>query len=108
MLCECSLKSNQNYWNKKKIVSIIEKNGCQQQPYSIVEILNQYDMKGSKAKKKILFVSCNGLTKKRVGRSVDFFLLHDFFGHICVFYACFTLIWSWEDGKKLKGKVFFK
>ena len=93
MLCESSLKSKQNYWNKKKIVSIIEKNGCQRQPYSIVAILNQYDMKGSKAKNKILFVSCIKLSEKNsVGRLVKDFLLYDFFGQKCVFYACFTLI----------------
>ena len=41
---------------------------------------------------KILFVSCNGLKKNRVGRLVKFSFLNDFFGQTCVFYACFTLI----------------
>ena len=39
-----------------------------------------------KAKKEILFVSCNGLEKK-VGRSVKKNFLHYFFGQKCVFYA---------------------
>ena len=51
------------------------------------------------AKKKILFVSCNGLKENRVGRSVKKIILHNFFGQKCVFYACFTLIRSWEGGK---------
>ena len=37
-----------------------------------------------KAKKKILFVSCNGLKKIREGRSVKIFFLHYFFGQKCV------------------------
>ena len=45
----------------------------------------------------ILFVSCNGLKKNRVGRSVKIF----FFGQKCVFYACFMLIGSWEKIKTL-------
>ena len=44
------------------------------------------------AKKKILFFSCNGLKRNRVGRSVKDFFLHDFFGQKCVFYACYMLI----------------
>ena len=51
-----------------------------------------------KVKKKILFVSCNGPKKNRVGRSVK----KMFFGQKCVFYACFTLIWSWEGGKNFR------
>ena len=49
--------------------------------------------KQHKAKKRILFVSCNGL-KNRVGRSVKPFFLHYFFGQKCVFNACFMLIGS--------------
>ena len=51
-------------------------------------------------KEKILFVSCNGLKKNMVGRSVKK-EIHYFFGQKCVFYACFTLIGSWEGGKTL-------
>ena len=59
-----------------------------------------YEM--DKAKKKILFVSCNGLIKNRVGRSVKKYFLHYFFGHKCVFYACFMLIGSWEGLKNFR------
>ena len=45
---------------------------------------------------------CNGLKEYRVGRSVKKFFFDYFFGQKCVFYACFTLIWSWE-GKKTVG-----
>ena len=45
--------------------------------------------------------------KNRVGRSAIFFFLHYFFGH-CVFYACFTLIGSWEGGKNFKVGNFFE
>ena len=61
-----------------------------------------------KAKKKILFVSCNGLKRNRVGRLVKKIFLHYFFGQKCVFYACFTLIESWEGKTKLKGRDFLK
>ena len=36
---------------------------------------------------------CNSL-KNKVGRSVKNNFLHYFFGQKCVFYVCFTLIWS--------------
>ena len=36
--------------------------------------------------------------KNRVGRSVKK-KMHNFLGQICVFYACFTLIRSWEGDK---------
>ena len=52
---------------------------------------------GYKAKKKILFVSWNGLKKNRVGRSVK-----KIFCRKCVFYACFLLIWSCEGGKNFR------
>ena len=39
--------------------------------------------------------------KNRVRRSVKKIILHYFFGQKCVFYACFTLIGSWEGGKNL-------
>ena len=45
--------------------------------------------------------------KNRVGRSVKENLGGLFFGQKCVFYACFTLIGSWEDTKKLKGRDIF-
>ena len=35
-----------------------------------------------------------------MGRSVFFF--HYFFGQKCVFYACFTLIGSWEGRKNFR------
>ena len=52
--------------------------------------------------KKKLFVSCNGMKKNRVGRSVkkNFAL---FFGQKCVFFACVTLIGSWEGQKTTLG-----
>ena len=56
--------------------------------------------------KKKLFVSCNGPKKNRVGRSVKKIILHYFFGQKCVFYACFTLIGSWEGGKNLRVGIF--
>ena len=46
----------------------------------------------SEAKKKKLFVSCNGPKKNRVGRSIKKMFLHYFLGHKCVFYACFMMI----------------
>ena len=49
-----------------------------------------------------IVVSCNDLRKKRVGRSVKKLFLHYFFGRKCVFYACFTLIGSWEGGKNFR------
>ena len=62
------------------------------------------------ARKKILFVSCNGLKKNRVGKggSVKTKNLHYFFGQKCLIYVCFTLIGSWEGGKKLWGRDFFE
>ena len=53
-----------------------------------------------------LFVSCSGLKKNRVGRSVKKKILFDFFGQKCVFYACFTLIGSWEGGKNFGVRIF--
>ena len=47
------------------------------------------------AKKKILFVSCNGRKIIRVGRSVKIFFLHNLFGQkcvLCIFYV------DWELG----------
>ena len=44
--------------------------------------------------------------KNRVGRSVKKIFLHYFFGPKCVFYACFTLIESWEGGKKFRVGIF--
>ena len=55
---------------------------------------------------KILFVSCNGLKKNRVGRLVKTFFLKHFFGQKCVFYACFTLIGSLEGGKNFSVGMF--
>ena len=60
----------------------------------------------SKAKKKILFVSCNGPKKNRVGRSVKNLFLHYLFGQKCVFYAHFTLIGSSEGGKNFRVGIF--
>ena len=57
-------------------------------------------------KKMKLFVSCNGPGKNREGRSVKNFFLHYFFGQKCVFYACFTLIGSWEGGKNFRVGIF--
>ena len=54
----------------------------------------------------MLVVSCNGLKKNRVGRSVKRFFLHYFFGQKCVIYPCFTLIWSWEVGKNFRVGIF--
>ena len=42
--------------------------------------------------------------KNKVGRLVIF--LHFFFGQKCVFYACFTLIGSWEGGKNFRIGIF--
>ena len=44
--------------------------------------------------------------KKWVGRLVKQFFLHYFFGQNCVFYACLTLIGSWEGGKNFRVKGF--
>ena len=52
----------------------------------------------TKAIKKILFVSCNGLKKNRVK-------MYKKIGQKCVFYACFTLIGSWEGGKKFREGI---
>ena len=56
--------------------------------------------------KKKLFVSCNSPPKNRVGRSVIFFFLHYFFGQKFVFYACFSLIGSWEGEKNFRVGIF--
>ena len=53
-----------------------------------------------------MFVSCKGPKKKRVGRSVKYFVLHYVFGQKCAFYACFTLIGSWEGGKNFRVGIF--
>ena len=57
-------------------------------------------------KKKKLFVSCNGLKKNKVGRSVKKISLDNFFGQKCGFYACFTLIGSWEGNKNSMVGIF--
>ena len=44
--------------------------------------------------------------KNRVRKSVKLFFLHYFFGQKCVFYACFTLIGSWEGGKNFRVGIF--
>ena len=33
--------------------------------------------------------------------------LHYYFGQKCVFYACFTLIGSWEGGNNFRVGIFF-
>ena len=38
--------------------------------------------------------------------SVKSFFLHYFFGQKCVFYACFTLIGSWEGEKNFMVGIF--
>ena len=43
--------------------------------------------------------------KYREGRSIKK-KLHYFYGQKCVFYACFTLIWSWEGGKNFRVGIF--
>ena len=52
------------------------------------------------AKKKILFVSCNGPKKNRVGRTALFF-----WSKMCVL-CMFTLIWSWMGGKNLRVGIY--
>ena len=59
-----------------------------------------------KAKKKILFVSCSGLKKYRVGRSVKKKNCIIFLCQKCVFYACFSLIGSWEGEKNFRVGIF--
>ena len=61
-----------------------------------------------RAKKNILFVSCNGLKKIRIGRSVKKIFMHHLFGQKYVFYACFTLVGSWEGSKNFRGRDFFE
>ena len=51
-------------------------------------------------------VSCNDPKKDRVGRSVKKNFLRYFFGQKCVFYACFSLIGSWEGGKNFRVGIF--
>ena len=46
------------------------------------------------------------LKKNRVGRSVKKKKFHYFFGQKCVYYACFTLIGSWEGGKNFRVGIF--
>ena len=60
-----------------------------------------------KAKKKILFVSCNGLEKNGAGRSVKKFFLHYLFGQKCVL-CMFYIDWELGGWKKLKGRNFFE
>ena len=55
---------------------------------------------------KKLFVSCNGLKKNRVGRSIKKYILDYSLGQKCVFYACFILIGSWEGGKNFRVGIF--
>ena len=44
--------------------------------------------------------------KNREGRSVKRFFFALFFGQKCEFYACFTLIESWEGDKNFKVGIF--
>ena len=44
--------------------------------------------------------------KNRVGRSVKKNFFHYFFGKKCVFYACFSLIGSWEGEKNFRVGIF--
>ena len=44
--------------------------------------------------------------RKKIGLSVKNFFLHYFLGRKCMFYACFSLIGSWEGEKKF-GVGFF-
>ena len=76
--------------------------------FDLVEKMYSFELEyeKDKAKKKILFVSCNGLKKNWIGRSVKKIILHYFFGQKCVFYACFTLIGSWEGGKNFRVGIF--
>ena len=60
-----------------------------------------------KAKKKKSLFCCNGVEKNRVGRSVKNIFLNYFFGQKCVFYACFTLIGSWEGRKNFRVGILF-
>ena len=53
-----------------------------------------------------LFGSFNGPKKYRVGKSVKQFFLHYFLGQKCLFYACFTLIGSWEGITNFKVGIF--
>ena len=53
-----------------------------------------------------MFVSRNSLRKNRLGRSVKKCFLHYFFGQKSVFYACFTLIGSWEGRKNFRVGIF--
>ena len=53
------------------------------------------------AKKKILFVSCNGLKKNRVR------LVKKFFDQKCVL-CIFYVDWELEGQKKLRGRVSFE
>ena len=55
-----------------------------------------------------MFVSCKGPKKNRVGMSLKKKKLYYFLGLKCVFYACFTLIGSWEGGKNFRVGFFLK
>ena len=60
----------------------------------------------NKALKNKLFVSCNGLERNKVGRSLKKKILHYYFGQKCVFYACFTLVGSWMGDKNFRVGIF--
>ena len=66
-----------------------------------------YLIAGIKGQEKKLFVSCNGLKRNRVGRSVKIYFFALLFWSkmsvLCMFYV------DWELGgrKKLKGRDFF-
>ena len=51
-------------------------------------------------------MSCNGPKKNRIGRSVKKKSAF-FFGQKCVFYACFSLIGSWEGEKNFGVGIFW-
>ena len=40
--------------------------------------------------------------KEWIGKSVKIIILDYFLGQICVFHACFTLIWCWDGGKNFR------
>ena len=57
-------------------------------------------------RKKSLFVSCNRLKKNKVRRLVKKIFLQYFFDQKYVFYACFTLIGTWEGRRKFRVGIF--
>ena len=65
------------------------------------KIINPYGRVVDKAKKKMLFVSCNGWEKNKVGRLVKKMFLHNFFwSKMCV--SCmFYVDWEFGGQKKL-------